>query len=606
MRTFFFSLITITLALCCHADEFVIKRNLHELPEGACIADCDVGSYGGIFVMTSPHEPKTFNPLVSDDYYSSIVISLLLSPLVDYDPIKECPVPALAESWEVSEDNLTYTFKLRKGAKFSDGMPITADDVVFTFDTIFAEQKDENGKAKLDPKSGKPLLRYPSRYAGQYTISGEPIKYKKIDALTVEFKTKTVYAPFLTDIGFIEILPKHKFIEAFDKGEILQVLTSKTAINSPTEIVSSSAWVLHSYRPGERLVMKPNPHYWKADKNGNRLPYIDYLILKFLADQNTATILFATGQSDASAITANDYSWVKKYADTYSFKIYERGPDTAIQFIWFNLKSGINDKGKPYVEPHKYKWFNNKKFRQAVLTAIDRTGLVKGVWFGRAQVLNSIISSANHKWHNPNVKAYDYNPQKALEMFKEAGFKLDSSGKLTDADSNRVSFDFLVAENSLTGRSIATTFSENMKSVGIDVKLSFMDFSAIISKIDKTFDYDAAMMGFTGGNDPSGGKAIYKSDGFLHIWNPRQETPQTPWEAEIDKLMDASETTLDENLRRKYIFEMQDIFAEELPLLFLVTPLTYSGIQTKWRNVKVPPTGSIIWNLEELYQENKN
>ena len=129
----------------------------------------------------------------------------------------------------------------------------------------------------------------------------------------------------------------------------------------------------------------------------------------------------------------------------------------------------------------------------------------------------------------------------------------------------------------------------------------FLDFAAIVSKIDDTLDYEAAMMGFTGGGDPSGGKAIYRSDGFLHVWNPRQQAPATDWEREVDKIIDEQEATLDENLRREKIAKMQDIFAEELPLIFLTAPMTYSGIQNKWGNVKVPPLDSIIWNIEELY-----
>lgn len=98
--------------------------------------------------------------------------------------------------------------------------------------------------------------------------------------------------------------------------------------------------MLFSYKPGERLVMQPNPHYWRADKSGQRLPYIDFLVYKFVADVNTATILFATGQCDASAVGANDYAWVAKYAKTYAFKIYERGPEASISFLWFNQNGG--------------------------------------------------------------------------------------------------------------------------------------------------------------------------------------------------------------------------------------------------------------------------
>lgn len=145
-----------------------------------------------------------------------------------------------------------------------------------------------------------------------------------------------------------------------------------------------------------------------------------------------------------------------------------------------------------------------------------------------------------------------------------------------------------------------------MKSIGISVKLKFLDFGTIISKIDNTFDYEAAMMGFTGGGDPSGGKAIYRSNGFLHVWNPRQKSPATDWEKRIDEIMDAQEIEMNPEARKRLIFEMQKIFSDELPLLYLITPMGYSGIAEKWRNVKIPPLGSIIWNIDELYESDEN
>ena len=579
-----------------------VQRGQYPLPEGVDVADCEVGAYGGIFVLCAPQEPKTFNPLVVSDTYSDQAMSLLMSPLVGYDPILDKTIPALAESWERSDDNKTYRFKLRRGIKFSDGVPITADDVVFTFDAIFAPLLDENGKPKLGD-DGKPLLRHPSRYAGQYTIGGEPIKYRKIDDLTVEFTTKTVYAPFLNDIGFIGILPKHKLEKSFEKGELLREWTTQTAIDNPSEIVSSGAFEICSYKAGESLVLRPNPHYWRADKSGKRLPYLDFLIYKFVADANTATILFATGQSDATSVGANDVAWVRKYADTYGFKIIERGPDSGISFLWFNQNPNKDENGKPYLDPKKYKWFSNKKFRQAIMYGIDRGGIIKGVWFGRAVRLDTITSPANRKWHNPDTRKYEYSPEKSKRMLLEEGFSYGVDGSLRDPEGNRVEFEFTAADGSQNSTTIATTFVENMKAIGISVRLKFLDFGTMISKIDNTFDYDCALMGFTGGGDPSGGKAIYRSDGFLHVWNPRQKSPATPWEKRIDELMDAQEIETNESARKKLIFEMQSIFSEQLPLIFLVTPMSYSGISEGWRNIKVPPYGSIIWNIDEIYSE---
>lgn len=596
-----FCLVLLSVLLCACSEPPKVERGEFPLPEGVEIADCKPGKYGGVFVLAGAVEPLTFNELINTENDTSTILSMMNCALVTTDPFTMEPIPMLAESWEVSEDSKSYTFNLRRGIKFSDGVEITADDVIFTFDAIFAPQLDADGKPVLDKKTSKPLLRYPSRYAGQYTIGGEPIKYEKLDKYRVKFTTKTVYAPFLTDIGFMSILPKHKLFKAFEDGSLNTAWSTQTAINNPEEIVASGPFKLYSYRPGERLVLTANPHFWKADKNKNRLPYIDFLIFKFVADVNTATILFATGQCDAASVSAGDYPWVKDWAKTYDFKIYERGPSTAISFIWFNQNTRKNSEGKFVIPEYKLKWFTNKVFRQAVMKALDRDGLIRGVWFGRAVKLHSIISPANKKWYSYDVTKYEYSPKEALQLLLKDGFKLDASGALFDSQNNRVEFNLLVAENSSSSTRTATTIVDNLKKIGIKVNLVFLDFATIISRIDGSYDYDAAMMGFTGGGDPTGGKAIYRSDGFLHIWNPRQEKPATAWEARVDDLIDTQETSLDENLRIEKIAEMQKIFAEELPLIFLTTPLSYSGIQKKWQNVKVPPIGSVIWNLEELF-----
>ena len=593
--------LTALVAACWQPPQ--VERGEYPLPADAEISQAQAGRYGGVFVLAAAQEPQTFNPMMASDAYSSIVIDMLLAPLVSYDPFTQESIPALAKSWKISPDGKTYTFFLREGVKFSDGADFTADDVIFTFDTIFSPSLDARGNPVIDPQTKKPLLKYPSRYAGQFTIGGEFVKYKKLGKYTVEFSTKTVYAPFLTDIGFISILPKHKLANAVENGTFQQAWSTETAINSPAEITATGAFEIFSYKPGESLVLKPNPHYWRADKNGRRLPYIDFLVYKFVADANTSTILFATGQCDAAAVSANDYAWVKNYAKTYDFKIYERGPDTSISFIWFNQNPNKSADGKPYVDPRKLRWFTNADFRRAVMHAIDRDGLIKSVWFSRAAKLNSIISPANKKWHNPDTPKYDYSPQTSRKLFQKAGFSYGANGRLLDADKTPVEFDFIVADGSQNSTTTATTFVENMKAIGIKVSLKFMDFSAIVSKIDNTFDYEAAMIGFTGGGDPSGGKAIYRSDGFLHLWNPRQKTPATDWERKIDEIFQRQECELDVQKRRALIFQMQDIFAEQLPLFYLTTPMSYSGIQNKWRNVRVPPTGSIIWNIDELYTE---
>lgn len=573
-----------------------IERGQHALPEEVLVADCEPGQYGGILVLNETTQPTTFNPQVPNNLTTNLILSRILSSLVDYDPRSEQFVPALAKSWEVSEDNLSYTFHLRKGVRWSDGEAFTADDVIFTFDCILTEV--------LDPETGKARPKYPSRYYEQYLINGEKIRYEKLDDYTVRFHVPTVYAPFIYDISQ-PILPKHKLYSSFEDGSFTKQWSTQVAIERPEEIVGLGPFVVASYKPGERLVLTPNPHYWKADAKGQRLPYIDYLILKFVSESNTAIAHFATGKSDASGIGADDLIWVKKAADTYDFKIYDRGPSSSVNFFWFNQHRGQNEEGEPFVPPHKLRWFTDKRFRQAVQYGLNRRGMIEALLFGKGEPLTSIIPPAQGKWHNPDLPRYDYDPEKSRELLKEAGFSWRKDGRLIDREGVPVEFTLLLVESASYDK-IGVTFVENMKELGMEVKMERSDFATLLRRTDDTFNYDITMLGWGSSSaayDPSGSKALYLSSGIYHQWYPEQATPATEWEARIDELIGLQERTLDMDKRVEYMHEVQAILAEELPLLYGFSPYAYTGIKKKWRNIFVPSAGTSLWNIEEIWTE---
>ncbi|MDR2462860.1 MAG: ABC transporter substrate-binding protein [Verrucomicrobiales bacterium] len=560
-----------------------------ELPEREHFplpADVDIvnvsGKTGATFIATNAGEPTSFNPLVLEDATSAEITGYMLAGLVDMDWTTQEIIPGLAKSWEISADRRTYTFHLRRGIKWSDGAPLTADDVIFTFDCIF------------DP-------RYPNRSSQQFTISGKPLSYEKVDDHTVRFTTPELYAPFLNDIG-VAILPKHCLEAAYRDGTLLKQWTVATGINKPSSMACSGPFKILSYRPGDRLLMTPNPHYWRADADGQRLPYIDLYVAKFVKDNNAVLVNFCTGQTEASSIPPADVGWVRNARETYRFTIDSQGPATSIGFIWFNMNPGKNKKGGSFLPPHKLRWFQDTRFRQAVSHGFNRQGIISGVYFGRATELHSIISEGNIKWYNPNTPRFEYDPARAAALLADMNLRKDAGGVLRDADGHAVEFEVLVPSASVTAPQIMTSFKEDMRELGIGVKISYIDFGTMLARTEAS-DYEAGIMGFTGGGDPSGGKAIYKSSGRMHLWNPSQKTPATPWEARVDELMDLQERTFDPQKRKALIDEMQDIFAVQRPLIFLVTQNTYLGLKNKWRNTKRDLNGFIVFKLEEIWAE---
>ncbi|MDX2286149.1 MAG: ABC transporter substrate-binding protein [Bacteroidia bacterium] len=561
-----------------------LERPRHPLPAGVDVMTQPPGKPGGLFVTTNSGEPQSFNPLVIEDADSGEIADLFLDSLFKIDPVTQDIVPGLALSWKFSPDKKQLEVNLREGLKWSDGEPLTADDVLFTFRCIF------------DPRS-------PNRYASQFTIAGKPLMFEKTGPLQVRFTTPGLYSPLLNDLASVAILPEHALGKAAAEGNLQKTWTIETGIKSPEKLIASGPFRVFSYQPGDRLLLEPNPHYWRADRNGQRLPYIDLYVVKFVKDQNAELVHFATGQTDFSPIPAPDTEWVRRGEALHGYRIYDRGPSTSISFIWFNLHPGKDPKGKPHVEPYKLRWFQDRRFRQAVSFGFNRQGLIDGVFFGRASKLHSIISEGNIKWHHPGVPHFDYDPDRARALLAEAGFRTRPGGLLEDAEGHPVDFEILAPQGGLTTPQILTSFTQDMRALGIQVKLSYIDFGTLIARTGQTFDYEAGIMGFTGGGDPSGGKALYLSSGRLHLWHPQQNSPATEWEARVDAIIEEQEKTFDPLARKRLIDEMQTLIAMERPLIFLVTPNAFVGLKTRWKNTLQDTRGRLVVKIDEIWED---
>lgn len=562
----------------------VPREAVEPLPMDADVSTLPPGRQGGIFFGTLAGMPRTLNPLQSaEDAPSNAAVSRMLEGLTRFDAVREEVVPGLAREWEIGEDQKTFTFHLRRGVKWSDGHPFTADDVVFTFQVIYDE-------------------RYPNRRKSELSVDGKPFEVEKIDDYTVRFRTADIYAPFLLYVG-TPLMPRHRLLQAYEDGTFLRAWSVRDAQLAPESIVGTGALALERFRPAERIVYRANPHYYRIDSAGQRLPYIDRLIERIVRSQQATTLAFAHGQSDYEGIEVRNVSWVKRNAERHHYAVYDRGPSQSTNFVWFNQNPGADRRGEPYLPPYKLEWFRDARFRQAISYAIDRDGIVEGVLLGRGMPLWGPISPANQSWYNPDVQRYPHEPARARELLREAGFSWDAAGALRDRHGNRVAFTLATNEDNEVRQAIGLVFVDNMKQLGIDVRLQPLDFNTFVAKVMNSFDYEAGLLGLTGSWDPQGGWSVYHSSGRLHMWSPNQPEPQTPWEARIDELMERQLRTLDPEERRRYIFEVQEILAREQPMIYTVTVNSYEGLQDRWRNLDPPLMGSLVWNYDEIWAE---
>ncbi|MBU6398707.1 MAG: ABC transporter substrate-binding protein [Verrucomicrobia bacterium] len=556
------------------------------LPNPPYVAKCAPGRPGGRLVIATFGEPKTFNPVTANESSSVDIIRFLFASLVNIDVPTQEYLPALAESWIVAPDQKTWTFKLRRNLRWSDGQPLTVDDVLFTFNDVIYNPKIVNVTVDLLRVDGK-----------NFTVS-------KVDADTLRVVTPEVYAPFLEAFGSVPIIPRHALAQAVAGGRFESAYGISTA---PDALVGSGPYRLQQYKPGEFVLLGRNPYFWEIDRKGQRLPYIDQVVYATVPDANAMTLRFLRGESDVQEVVYPDtYDQFKAESAKGRFEVLDLGVQMERLFFWFNENTGSNPKtGKPHVDPRKLKWFRNAKFRQAVSYAIDRPSIIKSIYAGRAVPAYSFESPANKKWYNPNVPAYPHDPAKARALLAELGIQdRNGDGMLEDADGQPVEFVLNTNTGNSVREKIAVLLQEDLKKLGLRVIYQPLEFNALVDKIDNSFDYDSVILSLGGGGiDPAADLNVIDSSGFTHMWFPQQKSPSTPWEARLDELMNAQLKTLDYHRRKQLYDEVQAIMAEQLPFIPLVSPIAYAAIRRDIGNVRPTPLSSnrLTWNAEELY-----
>jgi peptide/nickel transport system substrate-binding protein len=285
------------------------------------------------------------------------------------------------------------------------------------------------------------------------------------------------------------------------------------------------------------------------------------------------------------------------------FTIYELGPAMGSNFLCFNQNPGTNpETGKPYVDPVKLSWFANPTLRKAVAHAIDRQSIIDIVMNGFGTPQYGPMTSSEGYFYNPNVPRYDYDPAKARALLREAGFvDRDGDRVVEDPAGHPVEFVLITNSGNTEREKIAGMVSKDLRNIGLQAHFSLLEFNVLVTKLDATRDWDACILGFTGGIEPHFGKNIWDSSGHLHMWNPGQKAPATPWEARIDQVFAAAVQELDQAKRKVLYDEWQTIVAENLPFIYTVAPERLGGVRNKFGNLFPASYGGVLWNLEELY-----
>lgn len=575
--------------------EKIVKHDLQEIVYPAkeknvtinCVdylqSQAPVGYFGGELIISTIGEgPKTFNPCNTKDSTSSSMAGLMYDGLVTTNPRTGEVEPQLAKSFTV--DGNDYLIHLRRGIQWTDGKPITADDVMYTYNEVVFRGL------------GNPSVMDAMK------VDGKLPELVKIDDYTLKFTTPQPFAPFLRLLSY-PIVPKHYFKPYSDRGE--SVFNAFLSPNTPPEeIVSSGAFKLKEYVAAQRVVFVRNPNYYKINLKDEKLPYLDKVVYMIVGDTNNEILKFEAKEIDVLSFRGSNVARYKIREPQSDYIIYNLGPDTGTLFLVLNLNNRKDKNCKPYVNPVKASWFANRDFRAAIDWAIDRKNMVQNIASGVAEPLYT-AESLNSIYLNKYIKGHPKDKAVAQKSLKKAGFYY-KNGILYDKNSNRVEFDLYTNAGVLEREALGVMIKQDLEDLGMKVNFKPLEFNSLVNKLTNTHDWDMAIMGLTGSPlEPHDGKNVWTSSGSLHMFNQRPQgyciDDRLSWEKELDEIFREGALKLTFEERKPLYDRYQTIIYDQKPIIYLYSPIRITAIRKKFKNIYPTALSGLIYNLDEIY-----
>jgi peptide/nickel transport system substrate-binding protein len=517
--------------------------------------------------MTS--DPGTFNPILVTDSASGAAVGDLFEALVKDDPKTTLIEPDLAQSWELTDGGKTITFHLRHDVKWSDGVPFTSRDVAFTLRAIY------------DP-------RVPNSDVFALTVDGKPIKYEAPDDYTFVMRLPRPFAPLLRSAEF-GIVPAHILAPELDAGRFNHIWGIDTP---PAKLISLGAYQMDRYVPGQLIAFRRYPDYWMRDDHGGQLPRLHGQVQLIVPDQNAQYLRFVGWMTDVYNPRPEEVWTLRDRASQLKIKVTRMGVDTGSLFFAFNrnprhyVHDGVTDP--------RYKWFTDINFMHAMAHAVDKRGMINLCFRGLGVAAVSDVSPENKAFYNPNLKDYDYDLALAARILDEAGYRMIRPGVRGDPQGHPLIFNLTTNTGVNVRDEMCAIYKQDLAALGIKVNYRPLEFITLVKALDSSFDWDCVLIGFTGGIEPNNGANFLSSSGNLHLWDPAQPKPATPWEAEIDRLLEQGTRVMEPAERAPYYWRIQQILHDELPIVETVRQVTYIAYRDSLENYE--PT---VWGLNK-------
>ena len=501
-------------------------------------------SDGDWLVYRLEAEPGTLNPLITNDGYAQDVDNNFMEEFLFKRDIETQEFkPQLAERWEVSEDKLEFTFYLRRGVKWHDGAPFTAQDVVYTFQRI------------MDLKVDAAVAR--SYYSECESVTA-------LDDYTVRFRWKKPYFKALELSGEMDIVPQH-------------VLNDGTDFNSHPfgrHPIFTGPYRLREWKTGQEIVLERNPDYW-----GPR-PHLDRIVFKIITDNDAALQLFNQGGLDFM----NRITPIQWREQTNSPSFLLRANKLYYDYPYFNY-IGWNLRRPP---------FDDRRVRLAMTLTLDRQALLKNIYY----CLGTVVSGEAYvqtPYYDQTIKPWPHDPEQAKKLLDEAGWIDHDGDGWRDKDGKPFRFEFLYSTGSQTAEKIATIFKEDLQKIGVDMVIRQLDWAVYLEQVQQ-WNFDACTMGWSLVPDPdpyqiwhSSGADLKNSSNHVGFKNP-----------EVDRLIELNRREFDKQKRVQYSRQIHRILHQEQPYTFLLAPKWLSVIDKRFHNVKTYPLRP-SFKFEEWY-----
>jgi len=498
-------------------------------------------------------EPKTFNPALVDDDASETVRYLTGGVLIRLNRQTQRAEPELATAWKVSRDARTITFQLRHDVRFSDGTAFGPRDVKSTMDAL------------MDPAVHSP--------------TGDAFRSRQGPAKTLVIAPDRVSVTFPAAVAGVEKL--------FDQVAIVSA-------DSPNkEMAALGPFYLAEHKPGVSIYLRRNPNYWKRDAAGNALPYLSGVRLEIQSNRDIEMLRFS--RNEIHLINSMDADYFDKMSRLAPGKVRDAGPSLDSEQMWFNQVQSAP------IPSYKREWFQSRNFRRAISAAINRNDLCKVVYGGHATPARGPVSPANQFWFDARLPEVRFDQTSAIKLLREDGFQ-QQGGKLVDRGGHAVEFSIVTNSGNRSRERMATLIQADLRAIGITVNVVTLDFPSLIQRISETYNYEAALLGMTNIElDPNAQMNVWISSSDEHQWNPRQKTPATVWEAEIDRLMRAQASATDDAVRKRNFDRVQEIVAEQVPFIYLVNKNALMGVSPLLQGVEpVATRPQTYWNVERI------